>query len=93
MLERLPVAMTCVALLGCGIVGGAFFAFSTFVMRALGRIAPEAGIAAMRMINVTVMNAWFLGALFGTAALCLGLGVRAIVVWEERGPRGCWRRA
>ena len=39
--------------LGSGLVAGIFFAFSTFVMSALGRLAPEQGILAMQTINVT----------------------------------------
>ena len=53
--------------LGSGLVAGIFFAFSTFVMNALGRLAPAQGISAMQAINVTVLNPWFLGAFFGTA--------------------------
>jgi uncharacterized membrane protein len=33
--------------LGCGLVSGVFFAFSTFVMPALDRLQPPQGIAAM----------------------------------------------
>jgi uncharacterized membrane protein len=55
--------------LGCGLVGGIFFAFSTFVMKALGRLPPPHGIAAMQSINVVVINPWFLTVFFGTAAV------------------------
>ena len=40
------------AVLGCGLVAGIFFAFSTFVMRALGRRPAGEGIAAMQAINI-----------------------------------------
>lgn len=66
-------ALLVVAVLGCALVSGIFFAFSTFIMRALARVAPEGGIAAMQAINVTVINAWFLAAFFGTALLSAGL--------------------
>jgi uncharacterized membrane protein len=33
-------------------VGGIFFAFSAFVMKALDRLPPAQGIAAMQSINV-----------------------------------------
>jgi uncharacterized membrane protein len=39
--------LTFLAALGAGVVGGVFLAFSDFVMKSLGRIAPEAGVAAM----------------------------------------------
>lgn len=59
------------ATLGCALVAGIFFAFSTFVMRALGLRPAGEGIAAMQAINVTVLNPWFLGAFFGTAGVCV----------------------
>ena len=62
--------MTFAAALGCALVGGIFFAFSNFVMKALFRIPAPSGIAAMQAINVTVLNPLFLALFFGTAALC-----------------------
>ncbi len=59
------------AVLGSGLVAGIFFAFSTFVMRALGQLRENQGIAAMKAINVTVLNPWFFLAFFGTAAVCV----------------------
>ena len=48
--------LTLAAVLGSGLVAGIFFAFSTFVMRALGQLPENQGIAAMKAINVTVLN-------------------------------------
>lgn len=59
--------------LGCGLIAGVFFAFSTFVMRALARLQPAQGIAAMQSINITAINPLFMMALFGTAAPCIFL--------------------
>jgi uncharacterized membrane protein len=59
--------------LGCGLMAGTFFAFSTFVMKALRRLPPAQGIAAMQSINVVVLNPWFLGVLVSTAAASLGV--------------------
>jgi uncharacterized membrane protein len=67
-----------VTALGCGLVGGVFFAFSTFVMRALARLQPKEGIAAMQSINITVINPWFMTALFGTAIAGLFLSISLI---------------
>jgi uncharacterized membrane protein len=64
--------------LGCGLVAGVFFAFSTFVMQALGQQPPAQGIATMQSINITVINPWFMGVLFGTAAGCLALVAAAL---------------
>ncbi len=65
--------------LGCGLVAGVFFAFSTFVMQALGQQPPAQGIATMQAINITVINPWFMGVLFGTAAACVGLAIAAVI--------------
>ena len=73
------------AALGCGVVAGVFFAFSTFVMSALARLAPAEGIAAMQSINRTAISPLFVVALFGTAIACAGLGVWAILAWGESG--------
>jgi uncharacterized membrane protein len=62
--------LTLAAALGCALVGGIFFAFSNFVMKALFRIPAQSGIAAMQAINVTVLNPLFFALFFGTAALC-----------------------
>jgi len=61
--------------IGAALVAGIFFAFSTFVMAALGRLHPEKGIAAMQAINVTVLNPWFFAVFFGTALGSLGLAL------------------
>ena len=53
----------------CGLVGGVFFAFSTFIMSALARLPRSQGIAAMQSINVVVINPLFLGPFFGAGVL------------------------
>jgi len=67
--QRLLVGVTFVATLGCGLIGGVFFAFSTFVMGALSRLPAPQGIAAMQSINVVVLNPRFLTPFVGTALL------------------------
>ena len=71
--------------LGAALVGGIFFAFSTFVMTALGRLPPEQGIAAMRSINVTVLNPWFFAAFFGTALGAAALALFGFLNWDAPG--------
>jgi uncharacterized membrane protein len=63
------------ALLGSALVAGVFFAFSSFVMKALARLPSPEGIAAMQSINVVVINPSFLGAFMGTALLSVGIVV------------------
>jgi uncharacterized membrane protein len=66
-------ALTLAAVVGAGLVGGVFFAFSNFVMRALGRLRPSEGAAAMQSINITVITPTFMTALFGTGLASLVL--------------------
>ncbi len=47
MAELVFILALCAAL-GCGSMAGVFFAFSTFVMRALARLQPALGIEAMQ---------------------------------------------
>jgi uncharacterized membrane protein len=76
-------AATLVAALGCGLVAGVFFAFSTFVMGALARLSPAQGITAMQAINRAAISPLFMVALFGTAVLCLALVGWAAASWGE----------
>ncbi|GAX42674.1 hypothetical protein NIES4075_36770 [Tolypothrix sp. NIES-4075] len=71
--------------LGCGLVAGVFFAFSTFVMNALSRLQPAQGIAAMQSINITAINPLFMMALFGTAAACIFLAFSSLLRWHQPG--------
>lgn len=71
--------LTFLAVLGSGLMAGVFFAFSTFVMKALGQLPSPQGIAAMKAINVTVLNPWFFLVFFGTVPVSLlvaGLALR-----------------
>ena len=79
------VALTFVAALGCGLVAGVFFAFSTFVMKALSRLPAAQGMAAMQSINVTVLNAWFMAAFLGTALACALALIASLLRWQEPG--------
>jgi len=68
--------------LGCGLVAGVFFAFSTFVMKGLARITPSQGIVAMQSINITAISPLFMAALFGAAVACAVLAVFSLVNWR-----------
>ena len=68
-------------LLGAATIGGVFFAFSTFVMRALAQLPPAQGIAAMQRINVVVLNPLFLGTFMVTAVLQGLSALLALVAW------------
>ncbi len=77
-MKELVDILTFAAMLGSGLVAGIFFAFSNFVMRALGQLPQDQGIAAMKAINVTVINPWFFLAFFGTGAVCLTVAFLAL---------------
>lgn len=81
MSDEFLYVITFIAALGAGLVAGIFFAFSTFVMKALHRLPPVQGIAAMQSINVVVINPWFMTVFFGTAAACIILVIFSFLGW------------
>ena len=76
-------ALVIATAVGAALVAGIFFAFSTFVMGALGRLRPPEGIRAMQSINEVVINPWFFAAFFGTGLLSI-----ALLVVEAQQPTG-----
>jgi uncharacterized membrane protein len=79
-MDELEFAVTLAAAIGAGLIGGVFFAFSSFIMAALARIPAPQGIAAMQAINVTVLNPAFLAIFVGTGAI--GVVSAALTVTE-----------
>ena len=82
MLTRTVSLITFLAGLGSGIIGGVFFAFSSFVLPALARLPGLQGLAAMQAINVVVLNRSFLGVFLGTGLLSAALVVDALARWS-----------
>ena len=82
-MSRLVQYLTLVTALGCGLSAGVFFAFSSFIMPALDRLAPGQSIRAMNSINKLAVTPVFMTALFGTALGCVGLGVWAVTSWGQ----------
>jgi uncharacterized membrane protein len=79
--------LTIVACIGAGVVVGVFFAFSSFVMQALRELPDAQGLAAMQAINKAAPTPVFMAALFGSAVVCLGLAVPALMRLDERSAR------
>jgi len=77
--------LTLFAALGCGLMAGLFFAFSVSVMKALARLPPAEGIAAMQSINVAILNPLFGAAFFGTAAACVLVMISSLLWWHAPG--------
>ncbi len=71
------------AALGSGLSAGIFFAFSTFVMKALAQQPPAQGIATMQSINITVINPWFMTVFLGPALAGILLTISALLQWEQ----------
>lgn len=76
-------ALTVLLCIGAGTVGGVFFAFSTFVMKALSQRPAGEGVAAMQRINVVVLNPLFLGVFLGTALLAAACVVMSVPSWSS----------
>lgn len=89
MLEQLTAPVTFIAILGCGVTAGIMFAFSAFVMDALGRLPAPQGIAAMQTINVVIISPLFLLVFLGSTLLCLLLG--GTTLFNPQQPGAMWR--
>ena len=83
--DGLLFTLTFVTALGCGLIGGLFFAFSVAVMQALARLPAAGGIAAMQSINSAILNPLFLAVFLGTAAGCALVMLTALARWHAPG--------
>src|SRR3954449_3093986 len=80
--------VTLVTALGCGLVAGVFFAFSSFVMAGLARLSAPDGVAAMQSINRTVITASFMLAWLGSGALCVAVAAWSVAAAGGHDPGG-----
>jgi uncharacterized membrane protein len=74
--------------LGAGTIGGVFFGFSTFVMKAIAALPASQGVVAMQRINVVVLNPLFLGVFVGTALISMTGVILAVARWH--GSQSLW---
>lgn len=80
-MKSVIIAMLWFSALSCGLLAGLYFAFSAFVMRALGRIEAKAGIAAMNAINADIQRSPFMPLFLGssfTAAILVPVALRRL---------------
>jgi uncharacterized membrane protein len=84
-MDEFIFVLTFLAALGTALLAGNFFAFSAFLMRALGGLSAERGIVAMQAITVAIKWPVFLILFFGTAALCAVLAGSALLHWGTPG--------
>jgi uncharacterized membrane protein len=83
MTDRFASTLLLIAALGSGLIAGVFFAFSSFVMGALGRLPPPQAIAAMQSINIVVINPLFMAVFLGTGLLAAYLAFWAGTHWSD----------
>ena len=76
--------LTLLAIIGTGLIAGAFFVFSVAVMPALRRLPGGEGMSAMQSINGVIQNPIFLSVFIGTALISLVLA--GISLWNWDGP-------
>jgi uncharacterized membrane protein len=85
MLQSVVTGLLWFSAIGCGLLAGLYFAFSTFIMTALGRIGQAAGIAAMNAINVVIVQSLFMPLFLGTTLASLLLALVGAFRWGEPG--------
>lgn len=69
MIDGIELITVVIATLAAAISGGAFFAFSNFVMRSLANMPPSQGILAMQLINRDAPNPLFVAAIVGAGVV------------------------
>jgi len=84
-MSRLISVLFWVAAVGCGVIAGLYFAFSTFIMTALDRAGPVPGTMAMNSINVVILQSLFMPLFWATTVASLALSVVGLVHWRESG--------
>lgn len=87
-MERIRSALACLllgaTLLLAGAIAGFFYAYSVSVMRGLDAATPQQAIGAMQGINITIRNAWFAPAFFGTPILAAASAVLLFWLSQRR---------
>jgi uncharacterized membrane protein len=83
MLEQSLMKWTLMAgAVGSGVIGGIFFAFSTFIMASFASVSTENGVAAMNAINRVILRSWFMPVFMGMVVVSAVLVVLAIRQWS-----------
>ncbi len=85
MTEYLIAALLWLSIVGSGLIAGIYFAFSTFVMTALGRLEQSAGMAVMNAVNTVILRSPFVPIFFGTTLTSAVLSVLGLIFWGEPG--------
>jgi uncharacterized membrane protein len=70
--------------IGCGLLAGLYFSFSTFIMTALDRAGQVAGVTAMNAINTEIVRSLFMPFFLGTTLSSLALAILALFRLDTR---------
>lgn len=76
-----------VSALGCALIAGTFFAFSTFIMQSLATRPAAEGISAMQAINDVILRSLFIPVFTGTVLLCIAVALYALI---SHAPGALW---
>lgn len=69
---------------GCGVMAGLYFAFSSFIMTALARSGQASGVAAMNAINAVILRSAFMPLFWGTSLGALAAAIIGAMRWGEQ---------
>ena len=83
-MQTLTTVLVWFCVLGCALLGGLYFAFSAFIMRAL-RESGMAGVTAMNAINRVILRSAFMPLFFGTTLASAALAVIALMDFDAPG--------
>lgn len=83
MSQIIVTALLWFSAVGCGLMAGVYFAFSTFIMPAVGRIEAIHAVSAMNSINTTIQKSLFMPLFFGTTLAALALAIVGFLRWGE----------
>lgn len=84
MIADWQVVLVVVALVGAATSAGAFFAFSNFVMPALGTLPRRDGAAAMQAINVAAPTPTFVAAIAGAGLISVPVVIAELGQLDHR---------
>ncbi|MDJ0758893.1 MAG: DUF1772 domain-containing protein [Woeseiaceae bacterium] len=84
-MNTLVTALLWFGAIGCGVMAGAYFTFSAFVMKSLESIDTAAGISAMQSINDVILKSAFMPLFFGTS---LASAIAVVVYAMDPGASG-----
>jgi len=84
MRQLLTTGLLWLSAIGCGLMAGVYFAFSTFVMTSLARLGP-AGATMMDAFNVDIGKSLFMPVFMLTTLMSAALAVMAMIGWSQPG--------